>query len=183
MGSMDRRGLLDGALRAAQAALRPAGGGEERAGPRGGEDQQAGESAAGEGGVGRAAKQPQAVPGPSLQQQIVGVGRSLDRSLQEEIQMSKELARLPFVNKECMQAISQYEAQYGEVIVNGKRYYDELKEEEMLSPRKVGLILLIHCRLLHLFSREYTSGGDGYVHCYTILFSFSLFLLLLNLFV
>lgn len=137
MGSMDRRGLLDGALRAAQAALRPAGGGEERAGPRGGEDQQAGESAAGEGGVGRAAKQPQAVPGPSLQQQIVGVGRSLDRSLQEEIQMSKELARLPFVNKECMQAISQYEAQYGEVIVNGKRYYDELKEEEMLSPRKV----------------------------------------------
>ena len=97
--------------------------------------------------------------------------------------MSKELARLPFVNKECMQAISQYEAQYGEVIVNGKRYYDELKEEEMLSPRKVGLIILIHCRLLHLFSREYTSGGDGYVHCYTILFSFSLFLLLLNLFV
>ena len=51
--------------------------------------------------------------------------------------MSKELARLPFVNKECMQAISQYEAQYGEVIVNGKRYYDELKEEELLSPRKV----------------------------------------------
>lgn len=52
--------------------------------------------------------------------------------------MSKELARLPFVNKECMQAISSYEAQYGEIVVNGKRYVDELKEEEILSPRKVG---------------------------------------------
>ena len=97
--------------------------------------------------------------------------------------MSKELARLPFVNKECLQAISQYEAQYGEVIVGGKRYYDELKGEELLSPRKVGLIFFIHCRLLHLSTRGYTSGGDGYVHCYTILFFFSLFLLLLNLFV
>ena len=52
--------------------------------------------------------------------------------------MSKELARLPFVNKECMQAISSYEAQYGEIVVDGKRYVDELKEEEILSPRKVG---------------------------------------------
>ena len=53
--------------------------------------------------------------------------------------MSKELARLPFVNKECMQAISSYEAQYGEIVMNGKRYIDELKEEEILSPRKVGM--------------------------------------------
>ena len=92
--------------------------------------------------------------------------------------MSKELSRLPFVNKECMQAISQYEAQYGEVIVNGKRYYDELKEEELLSPRKVGLVLFIHCRLLHLSSQGYTSEGDDYVHCYTILFFFSLLVII-----
>ena len=37
-----------------------------------------------------------------------------------------------------MQAISSYEAQYGEIVVDGKRYVDELKEEEILSPRKVG---------------------------------------------
>lgn len=75
--------------------------------------------------------------------------------------MSKELARLPFVNKECMQAISNYEAQYGEIVVNGKRYIDELKEEEFISPRKVGLWISSEGRQWPLYKQEHKRECDS----------------------
>lgn len=88
-------------------------------------------------------------------------GAIFKRSLQKEIQMSKELARLPFVNKECMQAISSYEAQYGEIVMNGKRYMDELKEEEILSPRKVGMWMDCEGRRWRLCKQEYRRECDS----------------------
>lgn len=36
-----------------------------------------------------------------------------------------------------MGLISEYEAQYGEIVIDGKRYIEELKEEDVKTPRSV----------------------------------------------
>ena len=74
--------------------------------------------------------------------------------------MSKELARLPFVNKECMQAISSYEAQYGEIVMNGKRYIDELKEA-LADSKKQTVSTLIDIKVL---PKTMTDGYGAWWH-------------------
>ena len=53
------------------------------------------------------------------------------------MQIEKELMRLPGINNELMQMIELYEANFGDFLMDGERFYNELKEEEVIIPRNV----------------------------------------------
>ena len=50
--------------------------------------------------------------------------------LQRQEFLSKEVRKLVIVNKELMRVISEYEAKYGDVVINGNRVITLLKEEQ-----------------------------------------------------
>lgn len=58
-------------------------------------------------------------------------------SLQRQKELEKRVRSIPIINNDLMMLISEYEAQYGEIVIDGKHYIDELKEEEIRAPRSV----------------------------------------------
>ena len=57
--------------------------------------------------------------------------------LQRQRQLEKEVKSLPIINNELRSLICAYEAQYGEIIINGERLIDQLPEQEEIQPRIV----------------------------------------------
>ena len=57
--------------------------------------------------------------------------------LQRQRQLEKEVKSLPIINNELRSLICAYEAQYGEIIINGERLIDQLPEQEEIRPRSV----------------------------------------------
>ena len=57
--------------------------------------------------------------------------------LQRQRQLEKEVKSLPIINNELRSLICAYEAQYGEIIINGERFLDQLPEQEEIQPRTV----------------------------------------------
>ena len=57
--------------------------------------------------------------------------------LQRQRQLEREVKSLPTINNELRSLICAYEAQYGEIIINGERFLDQLPEQEEIQPRTV----------------------------------------------
>ena len=57
--------------------------------------------------------------------------------LQRQRQLEREVKSLPTINNELRSLICAYEAQYGEIIINGQRFLDQLPEQEEIQPRTV----------------------------------------------
>ena len=57
--------------------------------------------------------------------------------LQRQRQLEKEVKSIPIINNELRSLICEYEAQYGEIVINGERFLDQLPEQEEIQPRSV----------------------------------------------
>ena len=57
--------------------------------------------------------------------------------LQRQRQLEREVKSLPTINNELRNLIQEYESQYGEIIINGERFIDQLPEQEEIQPRTV----------------------------------------------
>ena len=57
--------------------------------------------------------------------------------LQRQRQLEREVKSLPTINNELRSLICAYAAQYGEIIINGERFIDQLPEQEEIQPRTV----------------------------------------------
>ena len=68
--------------------------------------------------------------------------------LQRQRQLEREVKSLPTINNELRSLICAYEAQYGEIIINGERLIDQLPEQEEIQPR----IVLLYT--FHIISRQ-----------------------------
>ena len=64
----------------------------------------------------------------------------MNSSYKRQKELEKEVRAIPGVTNELIELIHEFEAKYGEIVLNGTRAIDKFKQEEVKRTRTVGLI-------------------------------------------